>query len=244
MTCFLQSVRKQISRDLQVRRVIINLKILNPQIFWDKSPPKIGSNFLVQLAGQISENNIQEFLVGSQYPKTENLVRNPEISLTFFVGRIKPGYPDIRNSDHNCPMICKQAPVFISSSLLLFFAVHYGLCSIFFSILLLFGDQKFRFNLQITVMAWQCKGRHLEVCLKQKLKYIDHLNTGPVWYLYGTNKSGYQVVRFLNGGLKTRPNQVTRSFENRTKKCLKSQLFLTLSYIDRVRLNYQTLKTL
>ena len=45
----------------------INLKILNPQIFWDKSE-KIWCNLLVQLAGQISENNIQEFLVGSHYP--------------------------------------------------------------------------------------------------------------------------------------------------------------------------------
>ena len=38
----------------------------------------------MQLAGQIFENNIQELLVGSQYPKSENLVRNPEIFLTFF----------------------------------------------------------------------------------------------------------------------------------------------------------------
>ena len=44
----------------------------------------------MQLAGHISENNNQEFLVGSQYPKTKNLVRNPEILQTFFVGRIKP----------------------------------------------------------------------------------------------------------------------------------------------------------
>ena len=49
----------------------------------------------MQLAGQISENNIQEFLVGSQYPKSENLVRNPEIFLTFFVGRIKPRFEEL-----------------------------------------------------------------------------------------------------------------------------------------------------
>ena len=36
-----------------------------PSIFLDNSE-KIGSNFLVQLAGQISENNIKIFLVGSQ----------------------------------------------------------------------------------------------------------------------------------------------------------------------------------
>ena len=41
----------------------INLKILNPQIFLEKSE-KIRSDFLVQLAGQISENKIQEFLIG------------------------------------------------------------------------------------------------------------------------------------------------------------------------------------
>ena len=52
---------------------------------------KIGSNFLVQLAGQISENNIQEFLVGSQYPESKNLVRNPKkISLFLLVG-LSPG---------------------------------------------------------------------------------------------------------------------------------------------------------
>ena len=49
------------------------------------------SNFLVQLAGQISENNIQECLVGSQTPKTKNLVRYPKNFLTFF-GRIKPWF--------------------------------------------------------------------------------------------------------------------------------------------------------
>ena len=47
---------------------MINLKILNPQFFLEKSK-KIGFNFLVQLAGQISENNIQEFLIGSQFEK-------------------------------------------------------------------------------------------------------------------------------------------------------------------------------
>ena len=45
---------------------------------------------MLQLAGQISENKIQEFLVGLQNPKTKNLVRYPEIFLTFFVGRIRP----------------------------------------------------------------------------------------------------------------------------------------------------------
>ena len=44
----------------------------------------------MQLAGKNPKNNIQNFLVGSQYPKSENLVRNPEIFLAFFVGRIKP----------------------------------------------------------------------------------------------------------------------------------------------------------
>ena len=46
----------------------------------------------MQLAGQNSENNIQEFLVGSQYPKSENLVRNPEIFLTFLLVGLSPGY--------------------------------------------------------------------------------------------------------------------------------------------------------
>ena len=46
--------------------------------------------FLVKLAGQISENNIQEFLIGSQFPKFKNQIQIPEIFLTFFVGRIKP----------------------------------------------------------------------------------------------------------------------------------------------------------
>ena len=58
-------------------------------IFLDKSK-KIGSNFLVQLASQISENNIQEFLIGAQFPKFKNQIWIPEIFLTFFVGRIKP----------------------------------------------------------------------------------------------------------------------------------------------------------
>ena len=40
----------------------INLKILNPQFFW-KNLKKIRSDFLVQLAGQVSENKIQEFLI-------------------------------------------------------------------------------------------------------------------------------------------------------------------------------------
>ena len=53
---------------------------------------KIRSNFLVQLAGQISENNIQEFLKGSQFPKFRNRIQIPEIFLTFFVGRIKPWF--------------------------------------------------------------------------------------------------------------------------------------------------------
>ena len=65
------------------------MKILNPQIFLDKSE-KNGSDFLVQLAGQISENNIQKFLVGSQFPKFKNQIQIPEIFQTFFVGRIKP----------------------------------------------------------------------------------------------------------------------------------------------------------
>ena len=65
------------------------MKILNPQIFLDKSE-KIGSDFLVQLAGQISEKNIQEFLIGSQFPKFQNQIQILEIFLTFFVGRIKP----------------------------------------------------------------------------------------------------------------------------------------------------------
>ena len=68
----------------------INLKILNPQIILDKSK-KIESNFLLQLAGQISENNIQEFLVRSQYPKPENLVKIPEIFLTFLLVGSSPG---------------------------------------------------------------------------------------------------------------------------------------------------------
>ena len=51
----------------------------------------------MQVAGLISDNNIQEFLVGSQYPKSENLVRNPEVFLTFFVGRIKPSLRVAKN---------------------------------------------------------------------------------------------------------------------------------------------------
>ena len=41
--------------------------------------------FWVPLADQISENNIQDFLVGLQFPKSENLVTNPEIFLTFML---------------------------------------------------------------------------------------------------------------------------------------------------------------
>ena len=67
----------------------INLKILNPQIFLEKSE-KIRSDFLVQLAGQISENKIQEFLIGQNFPKIKNRIQILEIFPIFFVGRIKP----------------------------------------------------------------------------------------------------------------------------------------------------------
>ena len=66
-----------------------NSENCEPSNFLNKSE-KIGSSFLVQLAGQISEINIQKCLIGSQFPKFKNWIRIPEIFLTFFVGKIKP----------------------------------------------------------------------------------------------------------------------------------------------------------
>ena len=65
------------------------------------------------------------------------------------------------------------------------------------------------------------------------------MKTGIVWYLDGPKVSGCQMVWFLNGGLKIGQKllvlwskmssfldgHVIGPFENRTKKCLKSQMF-------------------
>ena len=45
--------------------------------FFGKILQKFGSNFLVHLAGQISENSILEFLKGSQFKKWAKLSENP-----------------------------------------------------------------------------------------------------------------------------------------------------------------------
>ena len=78
---------------------------------------KIGSNFLVQLAGQISENNIQEFLIGSQIEKLgrifQKLDPNSRNFSDFFVGRIKPrGSQPFSSADQLLPLelfACPQA---------------------------------------------------------------------------------------------------------------------------------------
>ena len=51
---------------------------------------------------------------------------------------------------------------------------------------------------------------NVAACLLQLMGYIltkyhsNHLNTGLVWYLNGRFVSGCQMVRYSNGGLKTR----------------------------------------
>ena len=77
--------------------LILPTKISDTNFLGGEKSEKNRALFLVQLAGQISENNIHEFLIGSQYEKmgsnimlTQNLVKNPKMFLTFLFVGLRP----------------------------------------------------------------------------------------------------------------------------------------------------------
>ena len=62
-----------------------------------------------------------------------------------------------------------------------------------------------------------------------KLNYSNHLNTGVAWYLNGRFVSGFQMVRYLNGGLKTGLKK-DNDLDVRYMKCPPSRVTLPFEY--------------